>query len=687
MRIARNPLVEVSLLLGGLCLLIGCTTGSREGVDEKFNFFPVARYETSEEPEGYAFDALWPLIQFQRAGDASASRVLPLYAHTDDGEGERFSNVLALYWQTVDEEAPSVRRTLFPLLHYVDTPDEKKTHLWPIYGVRRYGGEHLPERTDSVAYPLFEYDRALDGSRSELGLLSLWKLAAVYRRNRGVTTERRYATDTMLDLLGLFTLFERGATTTGDGRETDLQVARLLDEDELSLVHASSTHGDDGDFESAHLFPLYFSGSTPTEAYRFLLPLYGSQSEGDHYRRRWYLPPLFSHTADLERELSAVDVAWPLIRWSSEGSGAEQESHFRFLPLLWFTTRPDSRVDLVLPLYYHISDPKNDYLHLVPLFGRHREDEGELRRTFVLAPLFIHTEDDRTLLRRTEVLWPLSRFETSASGTLNRVFPLFYYESLEARTHLNLLLLFDRDESDVRSSTVMYPLFSSLVAGGEGTRRSILPVIDWRLLDDDPPEGDSLSFLWPLADFRRDGDDVASWIFPFYWWFDDGAGDSVKHLWPLLGRHRDGSRSTWATLFPLFFTGSDEDDPAYGELGALYPLGYRETGVDRLRHWLFPLWYHSRTAEYESSWVLWPLFSRTADEDRLDWHSLFHLLRYEREPTHEEFSVLYALYRSRIEAERTTRSVAFLFHFEDDAGAKTLRLFHLIPIRWGSSER
>ena len=196
--------------------------------------------------------------------------------------------------------------------------------------------------------------------------------------------------------------------------------------------------------------------------------------------------------------------------------------------------------------------------------------------------------------------------------------------------------------------------------------------------------------LWPIASFERDGIESRRWIFPFYWWFDDGVNQSHKHLWPLLGRDEDAGLVTWSTLWPFFFVGADADRTRT-ESGFLFPLGgsKREDGTSR--RWFFPLFYDrvteagEETAASRNSWVLWPLFSRQASADGSSrWHSLFYLLRGEDDPAAEtsEFSVLGGVYRGRTEGPRTTRSLAFLFGYEDDGEESTLRLFHFIPIRW-----
>ena len=63
------------------------------------------------------------------------------------------------------------RIPLFPFFHYVRSPTERKTHLWPVYGVREYERNSVPWRSDSVMFPLFDYDRALESPSYDLALL------------------------------------------------------------------------------------------------------------------------------------------------------------------------------------------------------------------------------------------------------------------------------------------------------------------------------------------------------------------------------------------------------------------------------------------------------------------------------------------------------------------------------------
>ncbi len=694
----------------GLC---ACTGLEREGVDEKFNFWPLARYETVAEPPGHTLDVLWPLAQFQRAGQANASRILPFYVHKDDGAGERFLNTLLLYWQKIDESRSYVSRTLFPFLFYVRSPEEWETHVWPLYGVRKYGPEDQRSRCDMAVFPLFEYDRRLDGSQSDLDLLGIGPFLSLFETGyeapagEGDAAVARRHVDVLQLLEGLFSVFTFQQRPLNEEQELEkvqappaapaaggfTRESRFLDLfGALSLFAHRSEHDAAAAPESrrTHLFPLYWHFRDQEKSTLFLLPLFGRQTRGDSYTRTWIVPPLCSLEQDDAADLSGVDVLWPLWRYESRG-GQDPGWHLRALPLLWFTKRPEAETSLILPIYYRIRDAENDYLHIVPFYGQHSEYGGLLRRTFIVPPLYIATHDEREHLQRRDFLYPLARFETSQAGTKNYALPFFYYRGAASRSHLNVLGLFDRDKSEVRVSSLFYPFYSGVEAFGEGSRTSWLPFFDWRFFSEREPKGEDTSVLFPLASFQRRDEERSRWIFPFYWWFDDGAGETNKHIWPFFGvdHERTGLRRL-STLFPLFFYGTNEEG-TIKDAGVLFPFGGASTEEGESKHWFIPLFYH-RTTEHgddagSRTWVLWPLFSRTSEADgSSQWNSLFTLLlNHEHGPGADgadEFSLLGALYRGRSEGTKTSRSVAFLFRYENDAGARTLKLFHLIPIRF-----
>lgn len=709
--------------LAGALSAPGCLTEPREGVDEKFNFWPIAHYETTEDPPGFSADVLWPLFHRERLGNATASRLLPLWFAKSDGVDKSELDVLLLYYQERDEGRPSMRRILFPFFWWLRSPAVEQTDVWPLYGTRTTGIGADPKRRDFFLWPLARYERTASGDQQDFGAIDLGELFQLYATESrapadGVATRQTNFVRALDSAFWLYHSESKGAGNvpgTGPSSEGSLvnvlqilqladwktrpngthraRVLGLLDEDELGLFASSGDGAADGERTRAHLFPLYWSRSAPGERSFLLLPLFGRASTDAGYARTWLLPPLLGLESDPTKDLTGTDVLWPLVRYASEGTGDERVRHFRLLPLLWFDVRPDTHANVVFPFYWDIGDANNRYVHFVPLYGHHSEDGGLRTRSFFLPPLLVATEDKGEQIHRTDVLWPLLRFESSADGALNYAIPLFWHRERGARSHLNVLGLFDRDRSEVATRTMLWPLWSATDAAGEGRRTSWLPALDVRYLADEAPQGSTTSFLFPLADFSRAEGGFRRWLFPFFWWADDGVQSSHFHIWPLFGVNEKAGVRTYSTLFPFFFRGSN-DDGTVGKSGFLFPFGGSTRDASEARHWLFPLFYHSSIAEAEQgsegpaasedfTWVLWPLFSRTVKSDGSSrWHSLFELLRSEQDANASQFSVLHSLFRTRTEGARTTQSVAFLYHYENDAGARTLKLFHLIPIRW-----
>jgi len=671
----------------------GCASPPRDNVDEKFNFWPIARYETVEQPPGHALDVLWPLARFQESGDARHSRILPFYWHDEDGQGKRFTNVLVLYWQERNEETGGLARTLLPLFSFEMSVSPDRLDASFSYRVL-----FLPFLFSALAGST-DSGRSYDGSpfRSErLGMLCfLGNLFSVYHGRVQIdeTTHGRpviSAERSLLDLW-LLTLWDAETSPNGDHRQ---RLFGLLDFDVVALATSVTEHDVDGQFTSshAHVFPVWFQSR--------------HQLDGGVHERDWYGGPLLALERNPSDHLFGIDVLFPLFRYDRSGEAEERAWHVRALPLAWFTRRPDSSASLMFPFYYHLRDDGNDYLHVVPLFGRHEEADGAFRRLFVVPPLYIRTTDRRLSLARTEFLFPLTRFETSRDGSMNRVFPLWYRKEFGARVHLNVLGLIDIENSDVRESFMLYPLFSNSDVFGEGTRRSWLPLLDLRYVIDPIPAGDETAFLYPWASFRRDRGVVTEWIFPCYWRHDDGVLESWFHVWPLFGMNERGHYREFSFIYPLFFAGSD-DTGVQQATGFLYPLSgsRRDAHVDK--RWIAWLYHDTRTrdtkrsdtrqftdaegdadasgADSRETNILWPLFhyERNADGSTL-WHSLFYMLRSEHESAPEggaqEFAILGGLYRSRSEGDELSRSVPFLFGYHRDGNQSTLKLFHLIPI-------
>lgn len=719
--------------LAGLAMSGGCASEPREGVDQVFNFWPLATYETSEQPPGHQVDVLWPLIQDRTSGDEHDQHVVPLYWSESEPDGE-WLNVLLLYNQK--RKPGDFDRMLFPVYWQGSNAlnDQWYLHVWPLYGLETWQGEH-PGRKDFFVWPLLTWRRADDGTSSEVGLLDCDEPLQLVHWSR-MQWEGETASDGLPSIVKnlavlrvLFDLFHlveyRAGPPIADvtPRSHDVSVLGLFDEefavyaDRESVGRSRKTQvlgleepgwalysrvrrdaKDDAPASTAsHVFPIWFQSDVEgVSSWTAVLPLYSSSEEENGTRRSlWIVPPIVHHEVDESKSLRALDVMWPIYRHESVVIDGKPLVNWRLLPLFWFKSDGTLQQQFAVPFYWRVRSPESDWLFVFPFWGQQTTAGGLRNTTFVLPPLWFATHDERNHLHEYDVLWPLSEFSSSNEGTVSRVFPLFFSSVTPYRSHLNVLGFLDRDEAEVSQHMLVWPLYASAKSQGEGESHGLLPLMDLRVLDDDGPRGDEFSVLWPLSQFHSDGRDggaIERWVFPFYWWFDDGADQSFKMIWPFFGVHRAGEHRTWSVLFPFFFHGSDEK--GWSETGILFPFAASNSDGNvphgKATRWLFPLWWWQDTLvdgtpSASEGWVLWPFFryDREAD-DSMHWDSFFFLADYASSTAldSESLEILGALYRSHRDGAHVQRSIPFLFGFErDDAGA-TLKLFHLIPIRW-----
>ncbi len=658
----------------------GCRSTPQTGVEEKFNLWPLAYYETRTNPEGHELQFLWPLGSNWRAGDEHGSRVLPFWWDETCADGSRKTDVLLLYWQQHSGDGSAWTHVLFPFFWLTRSPDMDRTAFWPLFG--RTTHKDTGRGSGFALWPLANWDSNEKTGAGTFGFVDMPGLVSLFGRSHEFREEAQPAS-------------APADATEEAAAEPKTHTIEERDTHFLSVLHPrvalfskrSTRDSETGAEEThSHFFPLVWFSRGDGESFSMTLPFHLGWENDDGSSRDFWVPPLFGREHDPKDDRVGTDVLWPLVRsetWRESGGPAW---HFRFLPFAWFTKRPDSDVSLFLPLWYRLRDPDNEYVHFVPFWGRHSEDHGRREKTFVVPPLFIRTTDKDGHLSRNEYLWPLSSFETKEGSETSRVFPLWYWNRGGHTAHLNVLGLFDRAESEVSARWLLWPLYSSVNKEGVGRRSAWLPVFDVLRIGDPPGQDEeSTSFLWPISSFERRGEHTARWIFPVLWWFDDGVNHSNHHVWPLFGVDEEGGLGRVSTLWPFFWFGKTADG-ARGDWHFLWPLGGAEWNEQESKSRFFPLWIHESYPKtgHSESWYLWPLVNVRSDNDGLaEWSFLWEVLRWERTPKTEDFHLLYALYRSHEETGRSSWSVPLFAGYENVQGAKTLRLLQFIPIRWG----
>ncbi|HEU4395346.1 MAG TPA: hypothetical protein VFS92_07255 [Planctomycetota bacterium] len=377
-------------------------TGEGEEVEDVDLLFPIVKWRT--EPGSSLFE-IRPLLFTKKTGSESRLLLLPLFAHSEDGERSS-TFVFPSYFRRVAEK-------------------EQHTHLWPLWGRRSEGSwtkdwtlfpflgwgrdaDRSQERWEVDApFPLVHFGRDGEAARTRI-LPLLWHESAPGKRTT-VAFPFWWSIHRGEDRFDM--VFPFHASWTGEkdsGGEAWLLNSYIRDRhgDETRTHLFAPLVGwmDAPDRWSAHLFPVLWLDRAPGASSTHLWPLFGHARKGGRtevstiypfFTARWdddswrvEAPmPLVEFSASPTRSESRI---WPLFwtdrhddrrsgevgvilaRWRSsggEGTDAEAESEFRVLLKLFESTSKGGRSTVALnPLFRHETNARGD-VHWSCLFG------------------------------------------------------------------------------------------------------------------------------------------------------------------------------------------------------------------------------------------------------------------------------------------------------------------------------
>ena len=256
-------------------------------------------------------------------------------------------------------------------------------------------------------------------------------------------------------------------------------------------------------------------------------------------------------------------------------------------------------------------------------------------RTVVRPFVSMYRENEDAPYDEINVLWPLAQFDRRSGD--NRVFPVFWGDTPDGGSYLNVFPLYDRRcESDgSRSNRLLlgllggwrtdaegeaaehwlFPLWyrdaeddtvaSLLWAQGDGWT-AVPPLLSWRTEEEDG--GATTRALLGLGGWRTDADGEVgrSWLFPL--WYRDAASDRfLSALW--------ASGRDWSAVPPLLSWRTEEADGGSLTRALLGLGGWRINANGEVgTNWLLPLWYRDATSLYT------PLFGHDdSGGDRIDY--------------------------------------------------------------------
>jgi hypothetical protein len=373
----------------------------------------------------------------------------------------------------------------------------------------------------------------------------------------------------------------------------------------------------DGEDRSTVFFPLVWSFSSAGENTTVAVPWF-------HLRRAsWTFDTLFPlwWSGGDEKAGSAFHMLLPLFYWQSSNHGRQSAL---VTPLGGYARDADARAHtaVVLPLLslWH-RDPDDDLQIFTPLYiHEHSREQDSTTRLYGLA-LFYRRDDPRgSTTAVTPLFWHFHDADTGASATT--LLPFFARRDGPRDTTTIVgagLWAYWRSFKNGGWSAGLFPV-AFFGANAGHTHAVVVPLLGhWS----GPHESTTVT---PLFYRHHDERGEAAGIPPLLTFFGQRDGDSYAIQFPLYW-HFASERQGWSTTAtPVFYHHRDADGWSVG-VGPLLPVFYARSGKTRSHAVLFPVFWHFRDSDTDTSTtVIGPFWHRSRGHETTV--GLFPLLYY-----------------------------------------------------------
>jgi hypothetical protein len=487
----------------------------------------------------------------------------------------------------------------------------------------------------------------------------------------------------------------------------------------LILVPLNASALDDFSFGPVYeRFKLTLHPGKRTEA---LGPLFYTADREE--MRTWAVPPLLSYATDEGVDASEVDFLYPVLTYDRYGED------YRFQLLQWLSwsggrSLRDTNVHrfTLFPIFFQQRSEiwGRNYTALFPIYGRLQNRFFRDETHFVLWPLYVKTRrglgpGPDTALERRSLTGP----EASHRGitTYNFLLPFVHVRRGEGLNGWQFWPVFGREHKEVTTRTNHWE--ETEIVGGHDKLFSLWPIYlrertgvgtenpaDFRAVlpfysSFRSPQRDSTSYLWPFGltvtddrskKYREIG---APWPFIV---FANGEGKTTRRVWPFYSRAYNTNLESGWYLWPLYKYNRIHSDPLQRERARVLLFVYSdtrekntETGAEKHRRELWPLFYHSHDDEGRQRLqilsVLEPFAPTSRSIDR-NYSQLWSLWRAEANPKTKASSqsLLWNLYRRDATQESRKYSLLFgLFQYQSAPDGRRWRLFY-VPFGTKKSE-
>jgi hypothetical protein len=412
---------------------------------------------------------------------------------------------------------------------------------------------------------------------------------------------------------------------------------------------------------AADLGPLGTRSATvhePGERHEALGPLLSGEVHGS--QQWWALSPLVVDLEDPEIGRRHFDLLYPLLTYDR----FETESRWQLLQLLNFATsqpmgdgtNSDTKIRRNLfPFVFSQKSPSgtNDYLAVVPFYGRMNNHLFRDRIEFVALPLWVVTE--KRGVETINVPAPFFHLRRGAGVAGWQLWPLFGHETKAITWKTNLLdepVLIPGHEKSFLGWPFGFANQFGLGTTNPATERMLLPLFSVTR----SPARDNTTVLWPFFTHTEDREKgFTEWgaPWPFLMWAN-GPGKTARRVWPLFGTEQTPTRAREFIGWP-FYKHRRVSKPAlvsdrWQSVFFLYDQSRDvsvATGARNERRDLWPLFYWKRDFE---------------GRERFQAIALLETLLKNNEAAERTYSPLWSVYRSERNPNRGMASQSLLWN-------------------------
>ncbi|MEE8143152.1 MAG: hypothetical protein V3T77_08630, partial [Planctomycetota bacterium] len=638
---------------------------------------PVLPQEGEEEPRPTKKLRAWPLIYIDET--AEGQRRIDMFFSAigiSNGPLGRSLRIAPFYWSKQSASGDRAWTLFLPVYYYQRDPT-----LWRFYSL------------------LLAMGRLQDGSER------WWKMPPLLPLYSGESTET--FTKKRAGVWPLFNLYAHSRTESDS--VLDFLVLAPWGEPGQSGLPLFRHHVDAaGHIKNAVFLPFYiYSAPHGAAGNRFLaLPLLGWARSSDE-SRTWdfFLLAL----GDYKREGESYD--WHALLGIFGGGRQLDESWLRLEPFYSTREKQGEGSFSVLHLYgreWNEAEGRVATNVLWPL-GRFEEwQNGAYKRR--LAPFYFSASDEDSSYF---VLAPLYFHSSKGESSRRMVFPL-YYESLSEEKGLRVAFPFYwQSWNSTHQELNIFPFYSDLRSPEERVQFFLGPLYMRRELQGEPPlQSDSV--LWPLFQYRRQGENWHLHALPLLWLTREqdtsfhlvaplylyAAGPDFAHHWliPLWGKYQRG-REDGSTLERSFYGGGavvqSQVKDAQGKrmsesLHVFGPLaGYtRDYSQDSSHSRLLPFWWQSRSPEKSLTLIggnLWVDWNKAGARER---GVLWPLTRHWKRGDQHGFNFLELVSTQHGPEDQSQIRISPLTYYRDNAAEPSWQeWFHLLSLQRGDDWR